>query len=441
MTRRTVHALAPALLALLAAGACSDEPPYAAEDGGTDSDSDADSDSDTDTDADTDTDTEPEFAPLYDRESFPTFELTIPQPCADALAISPYEYCSGSVRYRPTDDPADDVLFENVGIRLKGRASFQPLDGKAGFKIKLDEYVDGQRLFGLRRLTMNNMVQDPSMVHERLGYLLFREAGVPAPLANNARVYVNGEYYGLYLNLQTLDDELVEHLWDPAPGNLYDTSNDAYFVDFLPEWKDYFVLETNTDAPDTSDLDALIAAVNGPDGTFFEDAGLLLDWDELLALGAVQALIGDWDGYFGARNNYKAYHELERDRFILFPWGIDQTFGLTDSHPEDPLWHLGYALDGSTSERENGWVFLRCKAAPACLDLYMQAVDAALDVWDSLALEDELDFVLAQIEAAKLEDLRKPYSNEQAAVSAEATRTFLLERGDVVAEDLAAAGY
>jgi hypothetical protein len=430
-------------VALLALSGCTDATLFLVGDAGTGADSDADTDTDTDADVDTETDTDtgPEFAPLYAEESFPTFELTIPQECIAALTVAPYEYCSGDVRYRPTDDPADDVVFDNVGIRLKGRASFQPIDAKPGFKIKLDEYVAGQRLYGLRRLTLNNMVQDPSMVHERLGYLLFRAAGVPAPLANNARVYVNGVYYGLYLNLQTEDDEFVEHLYDPAPGNLYDISNDAYFIDFLPEWKPYFILETNNDAPDTSDLDALIAGVVGPDETFFEDAGLLLDWGEILSMGGVQALIADWDGYFGARNNYKAYHELGRDRFILFPWGIDQTFGITDGHPDNPLFHLSYALDGSTSERENGWVFLRCKASPACWDLYMIAVGAALDAWDSLPLEDDLDFILAQTEAAKAEDTRKPYTDEQTAQYAEATRTFLLERGGIVADQLAAAGY
>jgi predicted small lipoprotein YifL len=437
------------LIALLALPACSETPLYlvgpgADTDADTDTDTDADTDTGTDTgDAgtDTDTDTEPEFAPLYDRDSLPTFELTIPPACVDALALAPFEYCAGDLTYRPTDDPADAVFFANVGIHLKGRASFQTLDGKAGFKIKLDEYVAGQRLYGLRRITLNNMVQDPSMTHERIGYLVFRAAGVPAPLANNARVYVNGAYYGLYLNVQSEDDEFVEHLYDPAPGNLYDISNDVYFVDFLPEWKPYFVLETNTTAPDTADLDAAIAAANGPDGSFFEDAGLAFDWGELLAVGAAQALIADWDGYFGARNNYKAYHELGRDRFILFPWGIDQTFGVTDGHPEDPLWHLGYALDGSTSERENGWLFLRCKAAPACLDLYLSAVAAALAAWDALPLEAELDFILAQTAAAKLEDARKPYTDEQTAQYADAMRTFLQQRGDVVADQLAAAGY
>jgi spore coat protein CotH len=225
---------------------------------------------------------------IYAKDSLATFELTISDECKSALAADPDEYCSGDIRYRPSDDPTEDIVLSNVGIRLKGRASFQYLDGKPSFKIKLDEYVDNQRLLGLRRLTFNNMAQDASMVRERLGYLLFRAAGVPAPLCNSARVLVNGEYYGLYANLETLDDEFAEHRFDPAPGNLFDTSNDSYFVDFLPEWRDSFVLETNKDEADISDLDALISGVNGPAETFFSDAGEVIDWDEFLTVGATR---------------------------------------------------------------------------------------------------------------------------------------------------------
>ncbi len=378
---------------------------------------------------------------LYASDLLPTFELTLSDECISALYADPFTYCSGDIRYRPSEDPAEDVVLENVGIRLKGRASFESIYAKPSFKIKLDEYVDHQRLLGLRRLTFNNMGQDASMVRERLGYLLFREAGVPAPLCNHARIFVNGDYFGLYANVETLDDEFAEHRFSPAPGNLYDTSNDAYFVDFLPKWKDYFELETNRDVEDTSDLDALIEGVNGPSESFYSDADEVLDWDEFLIVGGVQALIADWDGYFGARNNYKIYHELGRDRFVLFPWGIDQTFGFSNDHGEDLLYLLHYPLDGSGSGRENGHVFLRCKETEACLDRYYKSVRRALDVWDSLALKEELDFILEQTAAARKDDTRKPYSDEHNADAVSAVRTFLGERGDIVAEELADRGY
>ena len=51
-------------------------------------------------------------------------------------------------------------------MRLKGQASFRPLGKKAAFKVKFPE---ANRLLGLKSMTLNNMVQDASMVHETLG--------------------------------------------------------------------------------------------------------------------------------------------------------------------------------------------------------------------------------------------------------------------------------
>jgi spore coat protein CotH len=383
---------------------------------------------------------EPAYAAFFAGDVLATIELTIPPDCVDALAAAPYEYCEGSLRYVPGAEGATDLSLDGVGIRLKGSASFQDLDGKAAFKVKVDEYVAGQRIFGLRRLTLNNMWQDPGMVRERLGYHFYRAAGVPAPLCNHVRVLVNGEYYGLYANVQTLDDEFVEARYDPAPGNLYDTPNGVYFVDLLPEYRDTYVLETNQTANDTSDLGALIDAVNGPAATFFQDAGLQIDWQEWLAAAATQAVVADWDGYFGARNNYKLYHELDRDRFLVLPWGIDQTFGSGDQNGTDPRYQLHYAIDGSTSNRDPGVVFQNCRQDAACWEAYLDAVEAALAVWESVPLGQELDAMIAQIEAARQADTRRPYDDAQTQDSRDGLREFLEQRGNLVRAELATYG-
>ena len=135
----------------------------------------------------------------------------------------------------------------------------------------MDEIVDGQRLFGLRRLTLNNALHDETGLRERLGYAFYRAAGLPASRCNSARVSVNGEYWGLYVNVESVDDVFVESRYDPAPGNLYDIAVYAN-VDLSPGNEPLFELETNRRDPDTSDLTALIEAVNGPDGSFVADA-------------------------------------------------------------------------------------------------------------------------------------------------------------------------
>ena len=380
------------------------------------------------------------FAELYAEDTLPTFELTIPPDCEQALARTPDVYCAGELRYVPGTATGTELTLTNVGIRLKGSASFRPLGQKAAFKIKVDEFVAGQRLLGLRRLTLNNMVQDPSMVHERLGYRYLRAAGVPAPLCNHARVLVNGEYYGLYANVQTLDDEFTEAHWSPAPGNLYDIPTGEYFYDLLPQYLDRDDLETNQAAADRTDLAGLIASLEGDAESAYVNAGEHLDWSEWLALGAAQAVIADWDGYFGARNNYKLYHELERDRFLLLPWGIDQTFGITDGAAGEPLFHLDYRIDHSTSDREPGTVLQRCQRAPTCWGRYLDAVEAAVAIFEELPLASELDAIVAQTEAARLEDERKEHSDRTTTEYRDALRTFLAERGARVRADLARAG-
>ena len=58
-------------------------------------------------------------------------------------------------------------------------------------------------------MTLNNMVQDPSMVHEALGYEVLRAAGIPAAHTGFAYVRVNRKGYGLYLEPRDLRRHLA----------------------------------------------------------------------------------------------------------------------------------------------------------------------------------------------------------------------------------------
>jgi CotH kinase protein len=126
---------------------------------------------------------------LYDPERVPRFDLELDATARAALARNPRAYVKGNFRY------GNEVVAE-VGIRLKGEATLRPLTEKAPFKIKFGEYVPDQSFRGLRRMTLNNLTEDASFIAERLAYEAFRAAKLPAPRANNALVFVNGEAYG-----------------------------------------------------------------------------------------------------------------------------------------------------------------------------------------------------------------------------------------------------
>ena len=115
------------------------------------------------------------------------------------------------------DGPPDDVFswFEatvtvdgeslaQVGVRKKGfLGSLSKV--KPSLKVRFDKFTDGQLLGGaMKRLTLNNAQQDPSMINTCMAYHIFASAGLPVPRCNFATVAVNGENLGLYVHVESM---------------------------------------------------------------------------------------------------------------------------------------------------------------------------------------------------------------------------------------------
>jgi len=276
------------------------------------------------------------------------------------LDAEPAEYVAGTFSLTTSGGTYGPYA---VGVRLKGSTSFRPLSGKSAFKVSFNEVVPGQRFLGLRRLTLNNMVQDPSMLHELLAYELFHAAGVPAPRAGNAFVRVNGEVYGVYLDLETPDAVSLPR-WFPTTRHLYEGS---YRLDVQDGSLDEF--EVDEGDGDRSDLEALTAAAGA--GSFSDDMAGVADLDEMTRMWAVERYIGHWDGYSGVYgpNNY-FLHSDATGRFSMLPWGTDHTWGMRTSF-----------------DSGGGRLFASCLREPSCRARYR----AALDVVRSRAAGLDLD--------------------------------------------------
>ena len=88
---------------------------------------------------------------------------------------------------RAANVTVNGTVLENVGIRKKGFIGSVD-SSKPGLKLKFDKYVEEQMVFGMERMALNNNVSDPSFIKQYLTYRLFREASIPAPRCNFARV-------------------------------------------------------------------------------------------------------------------------------------------------------------------------------------------------------------------------------------------------------------
>ena len=101
--------------------------------------------------------------------------------------------------------------FNDIGVRYRESRSFRPGNKRNSMYIKLNFIDKEQNYQGHGSVKLSSALRDPSMAREVFGYEIARKY-MPAPQANYTKVFVNGEYYGLYVNVEPIDDEfLAEH--------------------------------------------------------------------------------------------------------------------------------------------------------------------------------------------------------------------------------------
>lgn len=121
----------------------------------------------------------------------------------------------------------DGVAYPNVGVRFRGNTSYtmlpvQPNQGweKKSFNIEMDWLVAGQDIYGYDSLNLNNGFHDPTFLREVLTYQVMRRHGV-APKANWVRLWLNGTYWGVYINVQQPNKDMMKEWFRSNDGNRY----------------------------------------------------------------------------------------------------------------------------------------------------------------------------------------------------------------------------
>lgn len=146
-------------------------------------------------------------------------------------------------KYIPADVSINGEIYSTVGMRAKGNSSLQMVasdDTTDRYSLKLDfaEYVNGQNLYGLQKLALNNMIGDSSYMKEVLSYDMMAEMGVKTPASAFASISINGEPWGLYLAVEILDEDYLKRYYGDDYGNLYkpeDTKNFKMPADGAPQ--------------------------------------------------------------------------------------------------------------------------------------------------------------------------------------------------------------
>jgi hypothetical protein len=408
-----------ALLSMsLLASACGDSPGTTTTDATDTSTSDSNGDGDGDGDGDgepvPDMPSEPdpnEMIPppdvegchaIYAQDLLPTFELTM-QPVVWELLQD--EWNNGQANeemgidpnpYHPlTEFRYGDIVITDAAIRLRGNPEFwEPLpDDKMQFQIGFHTNDPEGHFLGLKRLCFDAATYNRHMLRDRLSLAIMRDVGIPAPCANNARLVINGEYYGIFSNIEKLDEVFLARNFDDPSGDLWKRAS----------WE----LQTNEDTGTTTRLNVLKNASS------IEGLDAYLELESAMRVYAAEAVLPDSDGSWAGGLNYYVYDDPSIGKFVLLPWDLDNTFERFDdpeggdypANPDPVVWEKGATWGRPWYDIAIG--------EPQWFDTYIGLIDEIVHTgYEPELLHGRIDEWTAQIQDAVFEDVNKPYSND-----------------------------
>lgn len=278
------------------------------------------------------------------------------------------------------------------GLRTKGNFTLDhsyadnPGSDRFSFTVNFGEYVckpnfeKKQTFFGCDRISFNNFFFDKSMMKEFFSLMLMEEMGLPTPQFGLAKLYINGEYYGVYAMVEAMDESILEQhfrvddkalssylckptgtrlryadlLKDQSP--LYEQDEETYekVKDMLPtvlEWsRKLSCLAAGQDFEGN--------AIDVQSQKYLDLLAQVMDVEETLKYFATHSWLCQLDNMFVGLQNFGLYISPEGIS-TLVPWDYDLAFGCyfpstaetTANYPVDVMYRLNVELWGTESKQ------------------------------------------------------------------------------------------
>jgi spore coat protein H len=314
--------------------------------------------------------------------------------------------------YYPAALQWNGQMVGNVGIRSRGRGSRNA--HKPGLKVDFDHYSAGQKFLGLKALVLDNLTQDPSGIHEAVAMRFLARLGIPAPREAHVKLYVRGEYIGLYAIVEAVDKEMLARVYGSIGD---DTQNDGWLYEFTwqEDWR-FTDLGTNLDAiklrfeattheSETDEkkyrkVQELITLANETrEDQLVEALGSRFDLPGFVRFVAAQAFLGDTDGFLGSQgmNNFYLYRLENQDKHVLISWDTDNTFW-------GPLFPI--------KPDDTNILMQKLMRIPEYNALWYAEIQRATEFAEADGwLDAEIIRNVQLVDGAMREDVYKPYSN------------------------------
>lgn len=230
----------------------------------------------------------------------------------------------------------DGKTYSDVGVHFRGMSSFGMVgEGrKRSLNLSFDFVHKDQHIGGYRTIELLNSHEDASFLRTVLSYQIEREY-VPAPKANFARVVINGENWGIYVNKEQYNKDFVKEWFSTTkgarwkvPGSPGGRGSLAYIGDDAAAYKRIYQIKSKDDSKAWSDLIRLCKVLNETSPENLEAAlAPLLDIDGALKFLALENVLINNDGYWIRTSDYSIYEDT-KGRFHIIPQDSNETFSM-----------------------------------------------------------------------------------------------------------------
>jgi hypothetical protein len=272
----------------------------------------------------------PADRPLYDAGTLRTLFLEFENPEWEA-ELADFYHTDVEV---PATLTVDGKKYPHVGVHFRGASSYFGV--RPGFKHSLNLSMDlvepKQKLLGYKTLNLLNANDDPSLMSSVLYSRLAREQ-MPAPKANFVKVVINGEYWGVYANVQQFNKEFLQENFQTTkgarwkvPGSPQTHAGLDYKGDKIDDYRKIYQLKSSENDADWQALILLCKTLNQTPAAQLETAlAPMLDIDSVLWFLALDNALINCDGYWIRSSDYSIYRH-PNGKFHILPHDMNECF-------------------------------------------------------------------------------------------------------------------
>ena len=343
------------------------------------------------------------------------------------------------------------LTIRNVGIRSRGDASRNA--AKPGLRVDFDRYSASQQFLGFKSLVLDNNVQDPAMLRERVAMKFLREMGLPAPRVVHARLTVNNQFLGLYTLVEPIDKKFLKRTLGENDGYLYEFQrpDDHYDFGYRGEELEAYAALFEPKTRETASMFDLYRPIKemtqaiseAPGHRFIDTVAEFLDVKKFLTYVASEAFLAERDGILGewGMNNFYLYRFEKSMRFELLPWDRDTSMFETEMSPFNRIERnvLMRRLLEDPGMRAHFDDALR-----RCAEVAMRPAPSSDEDDDDPVpggwLEREIRAAYEQIRSAAHQDPSMPFSADDFEAEIERLLDLAKRRSSLVLEELSRSG-